>query len=182
MKLSIRNDSLKLVDPEHDLLTWEPSIEALNECRRSTPFNSGKYCQNYVRLIVVDELDDRLLVCGTFASKPQCSWRSRNQIADVLDTFDGLGKCPQSPDTSLAYMSLDNGDYYFATSIDYSEHGIKPDYLIDRSIGPSNPIRTDQFNSNWLNEPTFVASIEIGSYVYFFIRETAIEYMNCGQV
>lgn len=30
--------------------------------------------------------------------------------------------------------------------------------------------------------PVFVASMTIGDYVYFFIRETAIEYMNCGQV
>lgn len=31
-------------------------------------------------------------------------------------------------------------------------------------------------------EPVFVSSITIGDYVYFFIRETSIEFMNCGQV
>lgn len=31
-------------------------------------------------------------------------------------------------------------------------------------------------------EPVFVASLTIGDYVYFFMRETSIEYMNCGQV
>lgn len=33
-----------------------------------------------------------------------------------------------------------------------------------------------------LKDPVFVASLTIGEYVYFFIKETAIEYMNCGQV
>ncbi len=58
---------------------------------------------------------------------------------------------------------------------------MRADYLIDRSLGPSNQIRTDQFNSNWLNDPVFVATFEIGEYIYFFMRETAIEAMNCGQ-
>ena len=31
-------------------------------------------------------------------------------------------------------------------------------------------------------DPTFVASLTLGNYVYFFIRENAIEYMNCGEV
>ncbi len=29
-------------------------------------------------------------------------------------------------------------------------------------------------------DPAFVASFEIGQYVYFFFRETAVEYANCG--
>lgn len=31
-------------------------------------------------------------------------------------------------------------------------------------------------------EPDFVSSYEIGDYIYFFFRETAIEYINCGKV
>jgi hypothetical protein len=29
-------------------------------------------------------------------------------------------------------------------------------------------------------DPAFVASFDIGQYVYFFFRETAVEYANCG--
>lgn len=33
-----------------------------------------------------------------------------------------------------------------------------------------------------IKEPVFVASLTIGDYVYFFIRENALEYMNFGGV
>ena len=32
-----------------------------------------------------------------------------------------------------------------------------------------------------LSEPQFVASFEVGNYVYFFFREVALEYTNCGK-
>lgn len=32
-----------------------------------------------------------------------------------------------------------------------------------------------------LAEPNFVGSFDIGDYVYFFFRETAVEYINCGK-
>lgn len=30
-------------------------------------------------------------------------------------------------------------------------------------------------------EPDFVGSYDIGQYVFFFFRETAVEYINCGK-
>lgn len=32
-----------------------------------------------------------------------------------------------------------------------------------------------------LSEPNFVGSFDIGEYVYFFFREHAVEYINCGK-
>ena len=32
-----------------------------------------------------------------------------------------------------------------------------------------------------LDKPDFVGSYEVGDYVYFFFRETAVEFMNCGK-
>ena len=32
-----------------------------------------------------------------------------------------------------------------------------------------------------LDKPDFVGSFEVDDYVYFFFRETAVEYMNCGK-
>lgn len=43
-------------------------------------------------------------------------------------------------------------------------------------------IRTDQYNSIWLNLPQFVGSFEAGEYVYFVFREPAVEHINCGKV
>ena len=33
-----------------------------------------------------------------------------------------------------------------------------------------------------LSAPDFVRSLEDGDYVYFFFREQAVEYINCGKV
>lgn len=35
--------------------------------------------------------------------------------------------------------------------------------------------------SSLFAEPNFVGSFEIGEYVFFFFRETAVEYINCGK-
>lgn len=43
-------------------------------------------------------------------------------------------------------------------------------------------IRTDQYNSQWLNLPQFVGSFEAGEYVYFIFREPAVEHISCGKV
>lgn len=40
---------------------------------------------------------------------------------------------------------------------------------------------TKQLSSYPLPEPNFVGSFDIGEYVYFFFRETAVEYINCGK-
>jgi len=31
-------------------------------------------------------------------------------------------------------------------------------------------------------EPDFVSAYDIGDFVYFFFREAAVEYINCGKV
>ena len=188
MRISYKNDTFHLKNLEKDIISWEANIEAIGDCRRVTQTNSAKYCHNFIRVIALEPEDEygsgngRLLVCGTYAGRPTCSWREKGRLNEIADTFDGMGKCPKNFESSLAYLRTENGDFYFGTSIDYSEQGMKADYLIDRSLGPSQQVRTDQYNSNWLNDPTFVASVAIGEYVYFFIRETAVEYMNCGMV
>lgn len=97
------------------------------------------------------ENEPRLLVCGTHANRPLCTWRNKDRIDEVIEYFDGIGKIPSNPDSSSSYVKLDNGDVYFGTSINYAEQGMKADYLIDRSLGASKQLRTDQYNSNWLN-------------------------------
>lgn len=41
--------------------------------------------------------------------------------------------------------------------------------------------RTIKYDSKWLDKPNFVGSFELGDYVYFFFRESAVEYINCGK-
>ncbi len=37
-------------------------------------------------------------------------------------------------------------------------------------------------NCSSLADPDFVSSFEYGDHVYFFLREAAVEYINCGKV
>lgn len=67
-------------------------------------------------------------------------------------------------------MTEDN--LYVATVAQFS--GADP--LIYRS-----PLRTEQFNPKHLNAPNFVSSMHHDEHVYFFLRETAVEYINCGK-
>ena len=43
-------------------------------------------------------------------------------------------------------------------------------------------LRTEQYDLKHLNEPHFVSSLEDEKHVYFFFRESAVEFMNCGKV
>lgn len=38
------------------------------------------------------------------------------------------------------------------------------------------------FILHFFTDPDFVSSHEIDDFVYFFFRETAVEYINCGKV
>ena len=89
------------------------------------------------------------------------------------------------------YLNFTDGELYTATVSDFS--GTDP--LIYKE-----PLRTVQFDSKHLNgnfrlkdfwrfvnlwnfaAPDFVTSVEDGDYVYFFFREQAVEYINCGKV
>lgn len=43
------------------------------------------------------------------------------------------------------------------------------------------PQRTEQYDLKQLNQPAFVSALEHNGYVFFFFREVAMEYMNCGK-
>ncbi|XP_014234777.1 semaphorin-1A-like isoform X1 [Trichogramma pretiosum] len=128
-------------------------------------------CQNYVR--VFGRLGpDRFLTCGTNAYKPLCkSFLVKNGNYVIENDNDGLGLCPYDPAHNSTAVFAD-GQLYAATFADSS--GGEP--LIHRE-----KIRTERSDLNQLNGPNFVSSFSYGDYVYFFYRETAVEYMNCGK-
>ena len=44
-------------------------------------------------------------------------------------------------------------------------------------------VRTNKLIKNdVIPAPDFVSSFALGDFVYFFFRETAVEYLNCGKV
>jgi len=128
-------------------------------------------CQNYIRVLSVIQ-NDRLLVCGTNCYNPMCRhYLHVNGSYRVETEFSGKGYAPYDP-THNSTSIFTNGHLYSATVADFS--GTDP--LIIK-----NGLRTEQYDYKHLNAPNFVSSIEDKEHVYFFFREAAVEYMNCGK-
>jgi len=129
-------------------------------------------CQNYIRILVETE-PGTYFVCGTNSYKPYCRhYLYSNSKFALKKEEDGIGLCPYNPDhnsTSVYY----NGQLYSATVADFSGG----DPLIYRK-----PQRTELSDLKQLNAPNFVSSLPYGDYIFFFFRETAVEYINCGKV
>ncbi len=141
-------------------------------------------CRNYVRVLASPGGEgggsDRVLVCGTHAFSPRCSWRESERVGRVLDWLDGTAKCPHSPADNVTSLMTASGDYYVGASADFSGN----DDAIYRMSGGKkldDRVRTMQYNSLWLDRPSFVASFETEDHVYFLFRETAVEHTNCGK-
>jgi semaphorin 6 len=186
----------------------EQRIEWHSKC------SSGKSvddCQNYIR-VVAKIAENRLLVCGTSASKPRCRYYLLKDGAYDLELDgDGRGLCPYDPyHNSTAVYS--DGHLYAGTVEDssgnksfisrkphqqlcpYPYHnstagnsdgqlyaGTVADFSGNHSVICRIPLTTDSSNLKQLNAPNFVISMAYGSYIFFFFREAAMEYVNCGK-
>jgi semaphorin 6 len=102
----------------------------------------------------------------------------QNLEYELINEQSGEGLCPYDP-THLstatffgAVKDRSDDNLYVATVAGFN--GADP--LIYRS-----PLRTEQFNPKHLNAPSFVNSFPHSEHVYFFFRETAVEYINCGK-
>lgn len=166
----IYNISLASLE-ENRRLEWYSPEEDVKLCRLKG--KSEDDCHNYIR-VLAKKSDSTLLVCGTNSFKPRCRdylLHSNSGEPEILKEQAGEGLCPYDPHhNSTAVFAEDN--LYVATVAQFS--GADP--LIYRS-----PLRTEQFNPKHLNQPNFVNSIHYEDHVYFFLRETAVEYINCGK-
>ncbi|KAJ8969514.1 hypothetical protein NQ317_019729, partial [Molorchus minor] len=128
-------------------------------------------CQNYIR-IMAKTLNMRLLLCGTNAFKPMCrEYNILDKNYTVEKEKSGQALCPYDPHHNSTAIYVD-ADLYTGTVADFS--GMDP--IIYRE-----PLQTEQYDSMSLNAPDFVHSMSQGDFVYFFFRETAVEYINCGK-
>ncbi|XP_055690102.1 semaphorin-1A-like [Lutzomyia longipalpis] len=130
-------------------------------------------CQNYIR-IFAEVNPGRALICGTNSYKPMCRHYSI-PLSEKDDTDkeneEAQGRCPYSPTHSSAYTYTD-GHLFTGTVADFS--GADP--LIYRENQ-----RTEQYDLKQLNQPAFVSATSYDEYAFFFFREIAMEYMNCGK-
>uniref|UniRef100_UPI00358EE2AB semaphorin-5A-like n=1 Tax=Myxine glutinosa TaxID=7769 RepID=UPI00358EE2AB len=135
--------------------------------------NRGKTqeeCQNYIRVLLPS--NGKLFTCGTNAFAPACIIRSMQDISKELKHVSGVARCPYDPQHSSTALLTVRGEIYAATAMDFSGR----DPAIYRSLGSLPPLRTAQYNSRWLHEPSFVSVYEMGSFVYVFLRERPLQH------
>ncbi|CAH1774348.1 unnamed protein product [Owenia fusiformis] len=165
---------------------WPISDTEREMCLKKRPGSTG--CENFVKVLLTNN-EGGVFACGTNAFEPKCSWREATNLGTVRGWVKGLGKCPFSlQQNSTAFISQD-GNLFSGTVIDSAGgnsliHRIwpSPPPGLSESAGISSlgTLRTER-DSKWLNGANFVSSYEIGDFVYFFFRETAVEYINCGK-
>ncbi|XP_042191564.1 semaphorin-3ab isoform X2 [Callorhinchus milii] len=190
--------SFDLTDINKDVLKihWPPSQTRRDECKWA-----GKdltECANYVRVLEFYN-HTHLYACGTGAFHPICAYiEIGHQSQDIVFRLDtahienGRGKSPYDPKLLTTSLLID-GELYAGTAADFMSR----DYAIFRTLGHHHPIRTEQHDSRWLNEPRFVHVQLIpesdnpeDDKIYFFFRENALDgeysgkatYARIGQV
>ncbi|XP_015789588.1 semaphorin-1A isoform X2 [Tetranychus urticae] len=152
-------------------LEWYPSEQDLDSCVLKG-INKEKRCQNYIRVLALKS-DGGLFVCGTHAYRPKC--RDYVQTAngyEYRNETPGDALCPFGPDQNNTAIFAET-KLYAATPTDRAGSL----YSISRL-----PLQTRPSDVLQLNEPNFVNSQVYGKHVYFFFRESAVEFSNCGKV
>lgn len=162
--------NLSLADlTETQRLTWFSPDDDIQMCVMKG--KDEENCQNYIRILVRPG-PGKLLLCGTNAFKPVCrEYTIQNGGYKLEKEKAGQAMCPYDPQHNSTAVYVD-GELYTGTVADFS--GVDP--IIYRE-----PLQTEQYVSMSLNAPNFVSSMTQGDYVYFFFRETAVEYINCGK-
>lgn len=149
-----------------------------------------KLCSNYVTTILNRHSEGDLYVCGTYAFMPRIFQFSYD--LNLIKEDDGYGYCSLNPvDSSTAIWiekgnPLDIGSLYSGSLLDASTKTQPVEPVIyrpelrrgDKSF---QYLRTPKFDSDWLNQPKFLASFDVDDYVLFFVREKSIEQIAEGQ-
>lgn len=178
---------------ERDALNLEPGNVASCVSKGKTEHFD---CRNHIRVIQSMGNGDRLYVCGTNAHNPK-DWvinanlthLSRNTFVPGIGM--GIAKCPYDPTDNSTAVWVEKGNpgdlpgLYSGTNAEFT----KADTVIFRTDLHNLTTgrreysfkRTLKYDSKWLDKPNFVGSFDIGEFVLFFFRETAVEYINCGK-
>jgi hypothetical protein len=152
-------------------------------------------CRNHIRVIQAID-NDRIYICGTNAHAPKDHVIYRNLTHLARHEFfpgvgDGIAKCPFDPEDNSTAIWVESGNpgghpaIYSGTNAEFTKADtviFRGDIFdVDTGRREYSFKRTIKYDSHMLDKPDFVGSYDIGEYVYFFFRETAVEYMNCGK-
>ncbi|XP_078092128.1 semaphorin-3ab [Mustelus asterias] len=172
--ININKDVLKIV--------WPPTSSRRNECKWAGK-DLVKECANFIR-VLQHYNQSHLYACGTGAFHPVCAYievghRPEEHVFKLETSHfeNGRGKSPYDPKLLTTSILID-GELYSGTAADFMGR----DFAIFRTLGHHHPIRTEQHDSRWLNEPKFIGAHLIpesdnpeDDKIYFFFRENALD-------
>ncbi|TRY66880.1 hypothetical protein DNTS_033044 [Danionella cerebrum] len=170
------------INKEPLIIHWPAPTQRKGECQLTGKGRHGE-CANFVRLI---EPWNRthLYTCGTGAYKPICTfinrgWRAEDYLFRLVPGYvdSGKGKCSYDPNQENV-ATLINENLYAGVAVDF----MSTDPGIFRTMGSRPAIRSEQYDSKWLNEPVFVhmklipdSSEKNDEKLYFFFREKSLD-------
>uniref|UniRef100_A0A8C7JWJ2 Sema domain, immunoglobulin domain (Ig), short basic domain, secreted, (semaphorin) 3Ga n=1 Tax=Oncorhynchus kisutch TaxID=8019 RepID=A0A8C7JWJ2_ONCKI len=170
------------VNKEPLIIHWPTSDKRRGECRMTGKGGQGE-CANFVRMI---EPWNRthLYTCGTGAYQPICTfinrgWKAEDYVFRLVPGFteSGKGKCSYDPFQENIAALID-GNLYAGVHVDF----MGTDAALFRTMGGRTTVRTEQYDSKWLNEPVFIQIQQIpdssernDDKLYFFFREKSLD-------
>ncbi|XP_067110202.1 semaphorin-3aa isoform X2 [Osmerus mordax] len=175
------------INRDNQQIAWPATPSKRDECKWAGK-ELGKECSNFVRVLQPFN-QTHLYICGTGAFHPICAYlemgkRAEDNIFRLEPYFEnGRGKSPYDPKMLSASILID-GELYSGTSADFMGR----DFAIFRTLGEHHPIRTEQHDSRWLNDPRFVGVNLIpesdnpeDDKIFLFFRENAMDGENTGK-
>ncbi|XP_053481191.1 sema domain, immunoglobulin domain (Ig), short basic domain, secreted, (semaphorin) 3Ga [Ictalurus furcatus] len=170
------------VNKEPLIIHWPAPTQRKGECQMTGKGKHGE-CANFVRMI---EPWNRthLYTCGTGAYRPICTfinrgWKAEDYLFRLVSGYvdSGKGKCSYDPNHEDV-AALINGNLYAGVHVDFMAN----DPAIFMTMGSRPAIRTEQYDSRWLNEPVFIQIKQIpdsseknDDKLYFFFREKSLD-------
>lgn len=156
MKDGLLSTSMDDITQNPRKLYWPASPDRVQEC-----LMAGKdpelECANFLRVLQPFN-QTHLYVCGTGAFNPRCAFiatsvfhQSEHQTLSYGQTECGKGKCPYDPFQKTASAVVD-GELYAGITSDFMSR----DSAFFRSLGNRRVIRTEQYDSTWLQDAQFV--------------------------
>ncbi|XP_006896203.1 PREDICTED: semaphorin-3A isoform X2 [Elephantulus edwardii] len=167
---------------DFEKIVWPVSYMRRNECMWAGK-DILKECANFIKVLTAYN-QTHLYACGTGAFHPICTYiqigyHPEDNIFKLEDSHfeNGRGKSPYDPKLLTTSLLID-GELYSGTAADFMGR----DFAIFRTLGQHHPIRTEQHDSRWLNDPKFVSAHLIpesdnpeDDKIYFFFRENALD-------
>ncbi|XP_055009649.1 semaphorin-3aa isoform X2 [Boleophthalmus pectinirostris] len=175
------------INRDHRMIAWPATPSKRDECKWAGK-DLGKECSNFIRVLQPYN-QTHLYICGTGAFHPICSFlemgkRAEDNIFRMTQHFEnGRGKSPYDPKMLSASLLID-GELYSGTSADFMGR----DFAIFRTLGDHHPIRTEQHDSRWLNDPRFISVHLIpesdnpeDDKIFLFFKENAMDGEHTGK-